>query len=156
MSVRNSVNDFQYFAEKADSRFREIWLLNACYCGWRLQVQFRIALFMSSNLMKQDSFIAKLSFLFVYSLLSLPQPSTRSLQHIYQTRLGRFFNSADFAADVRSCSPRLVSGAIELYRRVLVTLRPTPFKIHYTFSVRDLSQVGYMFPQVEFSVQIPR
>lgn len=76
-----------------------------------------------------------------FSVLSLPQPSTQSLQHIFQTQLSRFINSANFASEVRDCTSQLVSAAVTLFRRVASALRPTPSKIHYTFNVRDLSQV---------------
>ena len=82
--------------------------------------------------------------LIVCSVLSLPQPSTQSLQHIFQTQLGRFFNSREFSAEVRGCRSLLVATAIAIYRQVAANLRPTPFKIHYTFNVRDLSQVLYL------------
>ena len=75
------------------------------------------------------------------SMLALPQPSTRSLQHIYQTQLGRFFQDVDFMPEVKDCLFPLVSAAVSIYYKMNSTMRPTPSKIHYTFNIRDLSQV---------------
>ena len=75
------------------------------------------------------------------SMLALPQPSTRSLQHIYQTQLGRFFQDGDFMPEVKECLFPLVSAAVSIYYKMNSTMRPTPSKIHYTFNIRDLSQV---------------
>ena len=78
----------------------------------------------------------------ICSTFALPQLSMRSLQHVYQSRLGRFFkHSGEFSSDVRECCASLVTTSITLYRRLLSSLRPTPSKIHYTFNLRDLSRV---------------
>lgn len=84
-----------------------------------------------------------------YSMLSIPQPSARSLQHIYQVQLGRFFEDSDFTPEVKDCLFPLVSASIHMYYGMCKVMRPTPAKSHYTFNVRDLSQVC-----VEFSVFI--
>ena len=79
------------------------------------------------------------------SMLCLPQPSTRSLQHIYQVQLGRFFQEGEFTQDVREQLLPLVSCAIAIYYRTRETMKPTPSKIHYTFNLRDLSKVLCVF-----------
>ena len=75
------------------------------------------------------------------STIALPQPSTRSLQHIYQVQLGRFMMDRDFPPDVRDALFPLVAAAIGIYYRMRIVMRPTPAKSHYTFNCRDLSQV---------------
>ena len=72
----------------------------------------------------------------------MPQPSTRSLQHIYQVQLGRFFSEHEFTADVKDTLFSIVSAAIGIYYRMLANMRPTPTKSHYTFNCRDLSHVN--------------
>lgn len=76
-------------------------------------------------------------------MLALPQPSTRSLQHIYQVQLGRFLNEKDFMQEVKGALFPLVSASIAIYYRMCGSMRPTPSKIHYTFNIRDLSKVPH-------------
>ena len=80
--------------------------------------------------------------LFSYSTLALPQPSTRSLQHIYQVQLGRFLQDGEFMPEVLECLFPLVSAAIAVYYRMGATMLPTPTKSHYTVNIRDLSKVS--------------
>ena len=74
-------------------------------------------------------------------MLALPQPSSRSLQHIYQVVLGRFFQEGEYMTEVKESLHPLIAAAIAMYTRMCVVMRPTPAKIHYTFNIRDLSQV---------------
>ena len=74
-------------------------------------------------------------------MLAFPQPSTKSLQHIYQVQLGRFFQENDFLPEVKEALFPLVSAGIAIYYRMTGIMKPTPAKIHYTFNIRDLSQV---------------
>ena len=74
-------------------------------------------------------------------MLALPQPSVRSLQHIYQVQLGRFVENHDFLPDVKELMTPLVSASIAIYFKMCVNMLPTPAKSHYTFNLRDLSKV---------------
>ena len=76
-----------------------------------------------------------------YSMLALPTPSTRSLQHIYQVQLGKYLHEGDFVPEVKDALFSFVSGSIAIYYRMCNEMLPTPTKIHYTFNIRDLSQV---------------
>ncbi|XP_067943512.1 dynein axonemal heavy chain 6-like [Watersipora subatra] len=76
-----------------------------------------------------------------FCMLALPTPSTRSLQHIYQVQLGKFLHEGDFVPEVKEALFSFVSGSIAIYYRMCNEMLPTPTKIHYTFNIRDLSQV---------------
>ncbi|GFO34548.1 dynein heavy chain 1, axonemal, partial [Plakobranchus ocellatus] len=76
-----------------------------------------------------------------FSLFTLPQPSTKSLQHIYQVQLGRFFQDGEFMPEVVDSLFPLVSASIAIYYQMCTVMLPTPTKSHYTFNIRDLSQV---------------
>ncbi|XP_033124826.1 dynein heavy chain 6, axonemal-like [Anneissia japonica] len=76
-----------------------------------------------------------------FSLLSLPQPSIKSLQHIYQVQLGRFVENQDFLPEVKELLNPMVSASIAIYYKMCLNLLPTPAKTHYTFNLRDLSKV---------------
>ncbi|KAL5008122.1 hypothetical protein ScPMuIL_013703 [Solemya velum] len=76
-----------------------------------------------------------------FCMFALPQPSTRSLQHIYQVQLGHFFHDGEFPPEVTDCMFSLVSASIAVYYRMCNSMLPTPSKSHYTFNIRDLSKV---------------
>ncbi|XP_071833092.1 dynein axonemal heavy chain 6-like isoform X4 [Apostichopus japonicus] len=76
-----------------------------------------------------------------FSVLSLPQPSVQSLQHIYQVQLGCFLENGDFLPDIRELLLPLVSASIAIYYKMCFNMLPTPAKSHYTFNLRDLSKV---------------
>ena len=80
---------------------------------------------------------------YITSILALPTPSTKSLQHIYQVQLGRFLHDGEFSPEVKQCLLPLVSASIAIYYRMQAVMKPTPLKIHYTFNIRDLAKVSY-------------
>ena len=80
-------------------------------------------------------------------MLALPTPSTRNLQHIYQVQLGKFLHEGDFVPEVKEALFSFVSGSIAIYYRRCNEMLPTPTKIHYTFNIRDLSQVYTYVPR---------
>ncbi|XP_074663059.1 dynein axonemal heavy chain 6-like [Tubulanus polymorphus] len=87
-----------------------------------------------------------------FCMLALPQPSTRSLQHIYQVQLGRFFQEGDFMPEVRESLFSLVSASIATYMRMCTMMKPTPAKSHYTFNIRDLSKVVHGLFQADETI----
>lgn len=91
-----------------------------------------------------------------FSVFALPQPSTRSLQHIYQVQLGRFFQEGEFATEVTELQLPLVSAAIAVYYRMCGSMLPTPAKSHYTFNLRDLSKVIQGLLQAHESVIVSK
>ena len=76
-----------------------------------------------------------------FRMLALPHPSESSLRHVFTVRLGHFLESRDFLQDVKEQREALVNAAIGIYNQMSRTMLPTPTKIHYTFNLRDLSQV---------------
>eukprot|EP00058_Branchiostoma_floridae_P021107 XP_002606597.1 hypothetical protein BRAFLDRAFT_120109 [Branchiostoma floridae] len=91
-----------------------------------------------------------------FSMLCLPQPSSRSLQHIYQVQLGRFFENGDFMPEVKECQKNLVSAGIAVYYKMCGNMLPTPAKSHYTFNLRDLSEVIRGLLQADETVIVSR
>ena len=75
------------------------------------------------------------------ALLSMPDPSARSLLNIYQVQLGRFLSGSEFNNDIRSNLVPLVSSCIVMYYRIFISMLPTPNKSHYIFNLRDLSKL---------------
>ena len=46
-----------------------------------------------------------------------------------------------FAEELHSVAKETVHGTIDIYRKILDELRPTPAKSHYQFNLRDVSKV---------------
>ena len=76
-----------------------------------------------------------------FCILALPEPSARSLLHIYQVQLGKFFAEHEFSVDVKSCLFALVSSSVVMWYRIVINMLPTPSKSHYIFNLRDLSKL---------------
>ncbi|XP_078256078.1 dynein axonemal heavy chain 6-like [Rhinoraja longicauda] len=76
-----------------------------------------------------------------FCTFALPQPSTKSLQHIFQVKLGCFMESRNFLPAVRQCRNQLVTAAISIYYKMSRHMLPTPINPHYTFNLRDLAKV---------------
>eukprot|EP00792_Barthelona_sp_PAP020_P009044 TRINITY_DN3265_c0_g7_i1.p1 TRINITY_DN3265_c0_g7~~TRINITY_DN3265_c0_g7_i1.p1 ORF type:complete len:3985 (+),score=1167.19 TRINITY_DN3265_c0_g7_i1:38-11956(+) len=76
-----------------------------------------------------------------FTVLSLPEPSDKSLFKIFSNIANGHFAAHEFNKNVLSVVDELINCTIELYRSVSLNLRPTPSKSHYTFNIRDLSKV---------------
>jgi dynein heavy chain len=76
-----------------------------------------------------------------FCILSIPDPSARSLVNIYQVQLGRFFSENEFNIDIKLQLSNVVLASIVIYYRVFINMLPTPKKSHYIFNLRDLSKL---------------
>ena len=73
--------------------------------------------------------------------LNLIEPSARSLLHIYQVQLGKFFSDQQFSSEIQTSLMPLITASIVIWYRVLLSMLPTPSKSHYIFNLRDLSKL---------------
>ncbi|KAJ1566742.1 Dynein heavy chain 7, axonemal, partial [Cladochytrium tenue] len=55
--------------------------------------------------------------------------------------LNLHFGRLDFSEEVRSLLQSIVAAILDIYKRIIEHLLPTPAKIHYTFNLRDFSRV---------------
>ncbi|XP_072106568.1 dynein axonemal heavy chain 6-like, partial [Mobula birostris] len=76
-----------------------------------------------------------------FCTFTLPQPSTKSMQHIFQVKVGCYLESHNFMPVVQNCKKQLVSAAISMYYKMSWYMLPTPVNPHYTFNMRDLVKV---------------
>jgi dynein heavy chain, axonemal len=76
-----------------------------------------------------------------FCILSMPDPSAKSLFNIYQVQLGRFFSEHEFNIDVKANLQPVVLSSIVMFYRVVINLLPTPSKSHYVFNLRDLTKL---------------
>ncbi|XP_051881424.1 dynein axonemal heavy chain 6-like [Pristis pectinata] len=76
-----------------------------------------------------------------FCIFTLPQPSTKSMQHIFQVKVGHHLESHNFMPVVQNCRDQLVTTAISMYYKMSQHMLPTPINPHYTFNMRDLAKV---------------
>ncbi|XP_038654802.1 dynein heavy chain 14, axonemal-like [Scyliorhinus canicula] len=76
-----------------------------------------------------------------FSIFTLPQPSTKSMQHIFQVQIGCHLESRNFMPVVRKCRDLLVTTGITIYYKMCRQMLPTPINPHYTFNMQDMAKV---------------
>ncbi|XP_041266334.1 dynein heavy chain 10, axonemal [Onychostruthus taczanowskii] len=75
----------------------------------------------------------------LFSVFNVPFPSEQSLNLIYFSILKG--HTANFNESISAISDKITQCTLELYKRIVTDLPPTPSKFHYIFNLRDLSRV---------------
>uniref|UniRef100_A0A8C9FH70 Dynein axonemal heavy chain 10 n=1 Tax=Pavo cristatus TaxID=9049 RepID=A0A8C9FH70_PAVCR len=78
-------------------------------------------------------------FVSLFSVFNIPFPSEQSLNLIYASILKG--HTAVFNESISAISDTITVCTLELYKRIVCDLPPTPSKFHYIFNLRDLSRV---------------
>ncbi|XP_021268215.1 dynein heavy chain 10, axonemal isoform X2 [Numida meleagris] len=78
-------------------------------------------------------------FISLFSVFNIPFPSEQSLNLIYASILKG--HTAVFNESISAISETITVCTLELYKRIVCDLPPTPSKFHYIFNLRDLSRV---------------
>ncbi|KAM9259890.1 dynein axonemal heavy chain 10 [Cariama cristata] len=78
-------------------------------------------------------------FISLFSVFNIPFPSEQSLNLIYASILKG--HTEMFNESISTVSDKITVCTLELYKRIICDLPPTPSKFHYTFNLRDLSRV---------------
>ncbi|XP_040982062.1 LOW QUALITY PROTEIN: dynein heavy chain 10, axonemal [Aquila chrysaetos chrysaetos] len=78
-------------------------------------------------------------FISLFSVFNIPFPSEQSLNLIYASILKG--HTAMFNESISTISDKITVCTLELYKRIICDLPPTPSKFHYIFNLRDLSRV---------------
>ncbi|KAM4891097.1 dynein axonemal heavy chain 10 [Sylvia borin] len=78
-------------------------------------------------------------FISLFSVFNIPFPSEQSLNLIYYSILKG--HTATFNQPISAISDKITLCTLELYKRIVTDLPPTPSKFHYIFNLRDLSRV---------------
>lgn len=80
-------------------------------------------------------------FLRHFSVTSLVNFDSDSLNRIFGTILDWFLKNNQFSVDVQKMSHKIIHGTYEIYKGVLEDFLPTPMKSHYLFNLRDFAKV---------------
>uniref|UniRef100_A0A8B9MLI2 Dynein axonemal heavy chain 10 n=1 Tax=Accipiter nisus TaxID=211598 RepID=A0A8B9MLI2_9AVES len=78
-------------------------------------------------------------FISLFNVFNIPFPSEQSLNLIYASILKG--HTAMFNESISTISDKITVCTLELYKRIICDLPPTPSKFHYIFNLRDLSRV---------------
>ncbi|XP_053555751.1 dynein axonemal heavy chain 10 [Bombina bombina] len=78
-------------------------------------------------------------FISLFSVFNVLFPSNESLHLIYSSVLQG--HTVLFHEDIQTICNKLTFCTLELYKRIVQDLPPTPSKFHYIFNLRDLSRV---------------
>ena len=80
-------------------------------------------------------------FISLFSVFNITFPSEESLRKIYSSILGGHVQA--FSKEVREMVNSITTCTLELYKKVIHDLPPTPSKFHYIFNLRDLSRITH-------------
>ena len=75
------------------------------------------------------------------NLISLTQFDDETLNRIFCTILQWFFSVNNFSAEVVKTENKIVKSTLDVYKKIMNELLPTPLKSHYLFNLRDFSKV---------------
>ena len=75
------------------------------------------------------------------NMVSLTSFDDENLNRIFQQILQWFFMSRGFSQEIVKSENKIVSSTLDVYRKAMSDLLPTPTKAHYTFNLRDFSKV---------------
>ncbi|CAH1801914.1 unnamed protein product [Owenia fusiformis] len=78
-------------------------------------------------------------FISLFSVFNMTFPSDESLFHIYSSILTG--HCEPFEKEIQQHVSTITKMTMELYRRIVAELPPTPSKFHYIFNLRDLSRI---------------
>uniref|UniRef100_H3DEJ9 Dynein axonemal heavy chain 10 n=1 Tax=Tetraodon nigroviridis TaxID=99883 RepID=H3DEJ9_TETNG len=82
-------------------------------------------------------------FVSLFSVFGIPFPSMESLHLIYSSIIKGHakVSVASPQNSIQNVCDEVTLCTLELYKRIIADLRPTPSKFHYIFNLRDLSRV---------------
>uniref|UniRef100_A0ABM5FM48 Dynein axonemal heavy chain 9 isoform X2 n=1 Tax=Pogona vitticeps TaxID=103695 RepID=A0ABM5FM48_9SAUR len=86
-----------------------------------------------------------------FSVFALSFPGSDALSTIYSTILTQHLKRGNFSGAVQKSSLQLINLALALHLKVAATFLPTAVKFHYSFNLRDFSNVfqGILFSTPE-------
>ncbi len=80
-----------------------------------------------------------------FSVFALSFPGQDALATIYNSILSQHLIQNTFSSSVQKMSPNLIAAALFLHTKISTNFLPTAIKFHYTFNLRDLSNVFQVY-----------
>ncbi|PVD24358.1 hypothetical protein C0Q70_14839 [Pomacea canaliculata] len=80
-------------------------------------------------------------FLRHFSVVSMNPFSEETMTKIFSTLMSSYLRGQEFSADFFAMGTQIVSATLEMYKKAMDNLLPTPAKSHYVFNLRDFSRV---------------
>merc|ERR1712196_505655 len=82
-----------------------------------------------------------------FTVLSFADMTDDAMCGIFNTIYGDFLKRNQFSEEVVNMCEKTVQASVQIFKRALDDLRPTPSKSRYTFNLRDVARVvqGIMF-----------
>lgn len=86
-----------------------------------------------------------------FCIFHVPAPSESSIRGVFGQLVAGHFAPERCSEAVAAAAPRLVPATMQLWAAAQARLLPTPAKLHYSFTLRDLSKVfqGIMLANLE-------
>ncbi|XP_040850987.1 dynein heavy chain 12, axonemal [Ochotona curzoniae] len=76
-----------------------------------------------------------------FNICTINAFSDETMVRIFSTIIAFYLRTHDFTPEYFIVGNQIVSGTMEVYKRSMENLLPTPAKSHYTFNLRDFSRV---------------
>uniref|UniRef100_A0A8C0VR11 Dynein axonemal heavy chain 12 n=1 Tax=Cyanistes caeruleus TaxID=156563 RepID=A0A8C0VR11_CYACU len=80
-------------------------------------------------------------FLRHFNICTINSFSDETMIRIFSTVVALYLRSNDFPSDFSTVGNQIVTATLEVYKKAIQNLLPTPAKSHYTFNLRDFSRV---------------
>ncbi|KAJ7406929.1 dynein heavy chain 12, axonemal isoform X7 [Willisornis vidua] len=80
-------------------------------------------------------------FLRHFNICTINSFSDETMIRIFSTVVALYLRANDFPPDFATIGNQIVTATLEVYKKAIQNLLPTPAKSHYTFNLRDFSRV---------------
>uniref|UniRef100_A0A3Q4BIM9 Dynein axonemal heavy chain 12 n=1 Tax=Mola mola TaxID=94237 RepID=A0A3Q4BIM9_MOLML len=80
-------------------------------------------------------------FLRHFNIVSINAFSDDTMVRIFSSVMDFYLKNSGFARDYLTVGNQIVTATMEVYKKAMANLLPTPAKSHYTFNLRDFSRV---------------
>ncbi|NXP46066.1 DYH7 protein, partial [Heliornis fulica] len=80
-------------------------------------------------------------FLRHFNLCAINSFSDDTVVRIFATVVGVYLRASEFSSEFFTIGNQIVTATLEVYKKAIKNLLPTPTKSHYTFNLRDFSRV---------------
>uniref|UniRef100_A0A8C3DV64 Dynein axonemal heavy chain 12 n=1 Tax=Corvus moneduloides TaxID=1196302 RepID=A0A8C3DV64_CORMO len=80
-------------------------------------------------------------FLRHFNICAINSFSDETMTRIFSTVVALYLRTNDFPFDFLTIGNQIVTATLEVYKKAIKNLLPTPAKSHYTFNLRDFSRV---------------